>query len=207
MFWRHGPQQMISESNLPDLNSLQIVFAYSWWRVSVFVSVNSNESDHVVCCQVISECCALLEKECVSLSTHVRVLPLHVDLSAPAAQQVEEVEEECVRRRVILTDVLGESSFSLNNIRYVIDTGLQLKTVSLSSSYKHLINFSPSYLNSIHLHRSTTHKSEQIHKFNSQSVNSRRMRAPDGWAVNCQVRKHVCVNAPITWSRVNVVMS
>lgn len=99
----------------------------------------------VVRCQVISECCALLEKECVSLSTHVRVLPLHVDLSAPAAQQVYEVEEECVRRRVILTDVLGESSFSLNNIRYVIDTGLQLKTVSLSSSYKHLINISPSY--------------------------------------------------------------
>ncbi|KAA0716225.1 ATP-dependent RNA helicase DQX1 [Triplophysa tibetana] len=82
--------------------------------------------------QVISECCALLEKECVSLSAHVhslRVVPLHVDVGAPAAQQVYEVEEECVRRRVVLTDVLGESSFSLNNIRYVIDTGLQLKTI------------------------------------------------------------------------------
>lgn len=83
--------------------------------------------------QVISECCALLEKECVSLSAHLSslcVLPLHVDLFAPAAQQqVYDVEEECVRRRVILTDVLGESSFSLNNIRYIVDTGLQLKTI------------------------------------------------------------------------------
>lgn len=33
------------------------------------------------------------------------------------------------RRRVILTDCLGEASFSLPDIRYVIDTGLQLKTV------------------------------------------------------------------------------
>lgn len=100
----------------------------------------------VVCCQVISECCALLEKECVSLSAHVhslRVLPLHVDVGTPAVQQVYEGEEECVRRRVVLTDVLGESSFSLNNIRYVIDTGLQLKTVSPSTSHKHLINISP----------------------------------------------------------------
>lgn len=104
----------------------------------------------VVCCQVINECCVLLEKECVSLSAHLsslRVLPLYVDLSSPAAQQVYDVEEkhqeESVRRRVILTDALGESSFSLNHIRYIIDTGLQLKTVSPSTSHGHARNLSP----------------------------------------------------------------
>ena len=79
----------------------------------------------------------------------LRVLLLHSDLGG-ATQQVydteggeghaEPKEEEHagpakseklgLRRRVILTDALGEASFSLPNIRYVIDTGLQLKTVS-----------------------------------------------------------------------------
>lgn len=36
-----------------------------------------------------------------------------------------------VKRKVIITDTLAEASFSLPGIRYVIDTGLQLKTVSL----------------------------------------------------------------------------
>lgn len=39
-----------------------------------------------------------------------------------------------VRRRVILTDTLGEASFSLSAVRYVIDTGMQLKTVSIHLS-------------------------------------------------------------------------
>lgn len=36
-----------------------------------------------------------------------------------------------VKRKVIITDTLAEASFSLPGIRYVIDTGLQLRTVSL----------------------------------------------------------------------------
>lgn len=101
--------------------------------------------------QEIAECAALLEKECVALSPHLgalRVLPLHSGLGAAtqhvydtegADDQAEPKEAEQpgldtpegseLKRRVILTDVLGEASFSLPNIRYVIDTGLELKMV------------------------------------------------------------------------------
>ncbi|KAL7834686.1 hypothetical protein SRHO_G00289330 [Serrasalmus rhombeus] len=101
--------------------------------------------------QEIDECAALLEKESVALSPQLgslRVLLLHSGLGG-ATQQVYDTEgaegqaepkeeeqagldsseESGLRRRVILTDALGEASFSLSNIRYVIDTGLQLKTV------------------------------------------------------------------------------
>ncbi|XP_035523597.1 ATP-dependent RNA helicase DQX1 [Morone saxatilis] len=104
--------------------------------------------------QETEECVALLEKECVALSPQLgplRILPLHAGLGG-LAQRVYESEPEAsavrennssegvdssalgaggpgVRRKVILTDTLGEASFSLPAIRYVIDTGLQLKTV------------------------------------------------------------------------------
>lgn len=100
--------------------------------------------------QEIGECAALLETECVALSSQLgalRVLLLHSGLGG-AAQHLysadgdesqtqtnqEEKPESCLRRRVILTDSLGEATFSLPNIRYVIDTGLELKTVSLQQS-------------------------------------------------------------------------
>lgn len=35
------------------------------------------------------------------------------------------------RRRVVVTDALAEASFSMPDIRYVVDTGLQVRTVSL----------------------------------------------------------------------------
>lgn len=99
---------------------------------------------------------ALLEKECVALSPQLgplRILPLHARLggltqrvyeSDPEASRLRE-KDSCdgvdssvlgaggpgVKRRVILTDTLAEASFSLPAIRYVIDTGLQLKTVSM----------------------------------------------------------------------------
>ncbi|XP_060768223.1 ATP-dependent RNA helicase DQX1 [Neoarius graeffei] len=95
--------------------------------------------------QEIGDCAALLEKECIALSPQLgtlRVLPLHAGLGGAAQHvytadgddsQAETKEDEkagpCLRRRVILSDTLGESSFSLFNIRYVIDTGLELKTV------------------------------------------------------------------------------
>lgn len=94
----------------------------------------------------------VLEKECVSLSAHLlslRVIDLHAGIGASSQQlynsesaedkQQDEppdtVESPAQRRRVVLTDVLGEASFSLNNIRYVIDSGIQLKTVSPSSAF------------------------------------------------------------------------
>ncbi|XP_041706883.1 ATP-dependent RNA helicase DQX1 [Coregonus clupeaformis] len=105
--------------------------------------------------QEIDECGSLLEKESVALSPQLgtlRVLHLHAGLGG-ATQRVYEAEPEGLsgdtegskgseglegpgigvgtgaRRRVILTDTLGEASFSLSGVRYVIDTGMQLKTV------------------------------------------------------------------------------
>lgn len=102
---------------------------------------------------------ALLEKECVALSPQLgplRILPLHAGLggltqrvfeSDPEASTRRENDGETegadssvagaggpsFRRKVIVSDILAEASFSLPAIRYVIDTGLQLKTVSLGS--------------------------------------------------------------------------
>lgn len=104
--------------------------------------------------QETMECVALLEKECVALSPQLgplKILPLHAGLGG-LTQRVYEVDPEAsklqenlscedggssvlgtgglgVQRKVILTDTLAEASFSLPAIRYVIDTGLQLKTV------------------------------------------------------------------------------
>nr|XP_019966932.1 PREDICTED: ATP-dependent RNA helicase DQX1-like [Paralichthys olivaceus] len=105
--------------------------------------------------QEIEECAALLEKECVALSPQLgplRILPLHAGLGG-LTQRVYESDPESstlknndssegvdggsalgaggpgVKRKVIITDTLSEASFSLPAIRYVIDTGLQLKTV------------------------------------------------------------------------------
>ncbi|XP_033845675.1 ATP-dependent RNA helicase DQX1 [Periophthalmus magnuspinnatus] len=96
--------------------------------------------------QNIEECGALLEKESIALSPQLgalRIIPLHCGLG-PQTQRVYEGEPEvsqlpndsamaadasAVRRKVILTDTLGEASFSVPAIRYVIDTGLHLKTV------------------------------------------------------------------------------
>lgn len=100
---------------------------------------------------------ALLEKECVALSPQLsplRILPLHAGLGG-LTQRVYESDPEAstlrefdfkggdssvpassgtgIKRKVIITDTLAEASFSLPAIRYVIDTGLQLKTVSLCS--------------------------------------------------------------------------
>lgn len=104
--------------------------------------------------QEIEECVSLLEKECVALSPQLgplRILPLHAGLgeltqrvygSDPEASTLRENDSSegtdgsvlgaggpGVKRKVILTDALAEASFSLPAIRYVIDTGLQLKTV------------------------------------------------------------------------------
>lgn len=103
----------------------------------------------------------MLEKECVALSPQLgplRILPLHTGLggltqrvyeSDPNASTLRESDSsEAVessvtgaggpKRKVIVTDALAEASFSLPAIRYVIDTGLQLKTVSMYSNLIYL---------------------------------------------------------------------
>ncbi len=103
-------------------------------------------------CQEIQECRAALEKECVSLSAHLlslRVIELHAGVTGSSQQLYETERAEppdaqespAQRRRVILTDVLGEASFSLNSIRYVIDSGVQLKTVSPSSECVSVLSY------------------------------------------------------------------
>ncbi|XP_072227646.1 ATP-dependent RNA helicase DQX1-like [Leuresthes tenuis] len=104
--------------------------------------------------QEIEECVALLEKECVALSPQLgplRFFSLHSGLggltqrvyeSDPDFSKLKEndssegvegsvlgTRDPAVKRKVFFTDILAEASFSLQAIRYVIDTGLQLKTV------------------------------------------------------------------------------
>ncbi|XP_070844911.1 ATP-dependent RNA helicase DQX1-like [Chaetodon trifascialis] len=104
--------------------------------------------------QETEECVTLLEKECVALSPQLgplRILPLHAGLggltqrvyeSDPEASTMSENERSkaanssvlgaggpAIKRKVFFTDTLAEASFSLPAVRYVIDTGLQLKTV------------------------------------------------------------------------------
>ncbi|KAK1176652.1 hypothetical protein AOXY_G1566 [Acipenser oxyrinchus oxyrinchus] len=86
--------------------------------------------------QEIELCCALIQKESVALSSQLGELvpvPLHSGLGSAVQRVYEPLGERAVpggcRRRVVLTDALGESSFSLPYIRYVIDTGILLKTV------------------------------------------------------------------------------
>lgn len=104
--------------------------------------------------QEIEDCTALLEKECLALSPQLgplRILPLHPGLGG-LNQRVYEAEPEAptpkeneaskgseapvvgaanvgIKRKIVLTETLAEASFSLPAIRYVIDTGLHLKTV------------------------------------------------------------------------------
>lgn len=91
---------------------------------------------------------SLLEKECVALSPQLgplRILPLHSGLgssvqrvyeadpdlpSLPGGHGPEAGDASVVKRKVVVADALAEASFSLGTVRYVIDTGLQLTTVS-----------------------------------------------------------------------------
>ncbi|XP_068045196.1 ATP-dependent RNA helicase DQX1 isoform X2 [Anomalospiza imberbis] len=81
--------------------------------------------------QEISECCAAVQTEAVALSPALGpllVLPLHPGVGR-AAQRLYETPEESRERRVIVTHWLGDSSFSLGTVRFVIDSGLELRSV------------------------------------------------------------------------------
>uniref|UniRef100_A0A8D3C465 Helicase C-terminal domain-containing protein n=1 Tax=Scophthalmus maximus TaxID=52904 RepID=A0A8D3C465_SCOMX len=93
--------------------------------------------------QEVDECASLLEKECVALSPQLgrlRILPLHAGLGGLTQRVYDPLDPDSsvlresagsqgVKRKVVLTDTLSEASFSLPAVRYVVDTGLQLKTV------------------------------------------------------------------------------
>ncbi|NXG93724.1 DQX1 helicase, partial [Stercorarius parasiticus] len=82
--------------------------------------------------QEINECCRAIQTEAVALNPGLGpllVLPLHPGVGR-AAQKVYEVLEEGSReRRVIVTHWLADSSFSLGTVRFVIDSGLELRNV------------------------------------------------------------------------------
>nr|XP_054600619.1 ATP-dependent RNA helicase DQX1 isoform X1 [Nothobranchius furzeri] len=98
--------------------------------------------------QEIEECLVLLEKESVALSPQLgplRFYPLHAGLAGLTQKVYEsepdpsvlnethgseglETEGVGVQRKVFLTDTLAEASFSLRGVRYVIDSGLQIRT-------------------------------------------------------------------------------
>lgn len=84
--------------------------------------------------QEITECCGAIQREAVALDPGLGpllVLPLHPG-TGRAAQKVYEASEEGGReRRVIVTHWLGDSSFSLGAVRFVIDSGLELRNVSV----------------------------------------------------------------------------
>uniref|UniRef100_A0A8U8AI17 Uncharacterized protein n=1 Tax=Geospiza parvula TaxID=87175 RepID=A0A8U8AI17_GEOPR len=85
----------------------------------------------LVLAQEISECCAAIQTEAVALSPALGpllVLPLHPGVGR-AAQRLYETPEESRERRVIVTHWLGDSSFSLGTVRFVIDSGLELRSV------------------------------------------------------------------------------
>ncbi|XP_014731644.1 PREDICTED: ATP-dependent RNA helicase DQX1 [Sturnus vulgaris] len=81
--------------------------------------------------QEISECCTAIQTEAMALSPTLGpllVLPLHPGMGR-AAQRLYETPEESRERRVIVTHWLGDSSFSLDTVRFVIDSGLELRSV------------------------------------------------------------------------------
>ncbi|XP_072783963.1 ATP-dependent RNA helicase DQX1 isoform X1 [Taeniopygia guttata] len=81
--------------------------------------------------QEISECCSAIQTEAAALSAALGpllVLPLHPGVGR-AAQRLYETPEESRERRVIVTHRLGDSSFSLGTVRFVIDSGLELRSV------------------------------------------------------------------------------
>lgn len=84
--------------------------------------------------QEIAECCRAIQTEAMALNPGLGpllVLPLHPGVGRAAQKVYEALEEGGRERRVVVTHWLGDSSFSLGSVRFVIDTGLELRSVSV----------------------------------------------------------------------------
>ncbi|XP_042749775.1 ATP-dependent RNA helicase DQX1 isoform X2 [Lagopus leucura] len=82
--------------------------------------------------QEITECCRAIQTEAVALNPGLGpllVLPLHPGVGRAAQKVYEAPEEGGWERRVVVTHWLGDSSFSLGSVGFVIDTGLELRSV------------------------------------------------------------------------------
>lgn len=94
---------------------------------------------HLFLCplQEITECCGAIQTEAVALNPGLGpllVLPLHPGVGRAAQKVYEALEEGGRERRVVVTHWLGDSSFSLGSVRFVIDTGLELRSVSVAGT-------------------------------------------------------------------------
>ena len=84
--------------------------------------------------QEIAECCRAIQTEAMALNPGLGpllVLPLHPGVGRAAQKVYEALEESGRERRVIVTHWLADSSFSLGTVRFVIDSGLELRNVSV----------------------------------------------------------------------------
>lgn len=82
--------------------------------------------------QEIALCCEFLSREVGTLALQglpPRVLPLHPGHGQEAVQAVYE-DTDLGARKVVVTHWLADFSFSLPSIRHVIDSGLELQSVS-----------------------------------------------------------------------------
>ncbi|KAM9663230.1 ATP-dependent RNA helicase DQX1 isoform 2-T3 [Morphnus guianensis] len=82
--------------------------------------------------QEIAECCGAIQTEAMALNPGLGpllVLPLHPGVGRAAQKVYEALEESGRERRVIVTHWLADSSFSLGTVRFVIDSGLELRNV------------------------------------------------------------------------------
>lgn len=81
--------------------------------------------------QEISLCCESLSREVGALAIEgppPRVLPLHPGHGQAVQAVYEDIDSGA--RKVVVTHWLADFSFSLPSIRHVIDSGLELQSVS-----------------------------------------------------------------------------
>ncbi|XP_061225907.1 ATP-dependent RNA helicase DQX1-like, partial [Neopsephotus bourkii] len=82
--------------------------------------------------QEITEACIALRREAAALPPGLGpllVLPLHPGLGRAAQGIYEGLEEGGRGRRVLVSQGLAEASFSMGGVRFVIDSGLELRSV------------------------------------------------------------------------------
>ncbi|XP_069488466.1 ATP-dependent RNA helicase DQX1 [Ambystoma mexicanum] len=83
----------------------------------------------------IIDCCEAIRTEGVALNPvlgEILPIPLHQGAGSSAQKVYEPLPERGeggYRRKVVITDSLADSSFSLGTLRYIIDTGVELKNV------------------------------------------------------------------------------
>uniref|UniRef100_H3AFF5 Helicase ATP-binding domain-containing protein n=1 Tax=Latimeria chalumnae TaxID=7897 RepID=H3AFF5_LATCH len=96
----------------------------------------------------VLDCCGTIQTESVALNPQLGELvpfPLHSGTGG-AFQRIYEPQEHAgkgYRRKVVVTTSLADSSFSLSNLRYVIDTGMEKTNRTLLTIHPRVLSPSP----------------------------------------------------------------